>query len=59
MGMEIKNIEAEVEVLGAMIYKNSIIAKCIESLKEEDFYLNKHKRIYRAKIGRASCRERV
>ncbi|MGG7078616.1 replicative DNA helicase [Clostridium sardiniense] len=48
--MEIKNIEAEVEVLGAMIYKNSVIPKCIESLKEEDFYLDKHKRIYRAII---------
>ncbi len=48
--MEIKNIEAEIEVLGAMLYKNSIIPKCIESLREEDFYLDKHKRIYRSII---------
>lgn len=45
LSMEIKNIEAEIEVLGAMLYKNSIIPKCIESLREEDFYLDKHKRI--------------
>lgn len=44
----IKSIEAEMEVLGAILVKPNLIEKCIESLREEDFYLEKHKKLFKA-----------
>lgn len=44
----IKSIEAEIEVLGAILVKPKLIETCVMSLKIEDFYLEKHKKIYRA-----------
>ena len=44
----IKSIEAEIEVLGAILVKPKLIETCVMILKIEDFYLEKHKKIYRA-----------
>ena len=51
MGMNsfcsIKSIEAEIEVLGAILVKPKLIETCVMSLKIEDFYLEKHKKLYK------------
>lgn len=43
----IKSIEAEIEVLGAILVKPKLIETCVMSLKIEDFYLEKHKKLYK------------
>ena len=43
-----QSIEAEQSVIGAMIIDKSAIAKVLEKLKEEDFYRDGHKIIYKA-----------
>lgn len=41
-----KAIQAEIEVLGAILHNNSNIIECIEKLTEKDFYLKRHKIIF-------------
>lgn len=53
MGIDLKkvppyDIEAEREILGAMMMSSLALAKGLEMLKEDDFYDEKHKRIFRA-----------
>ena len=43
-----QSIEAEQSVIGSMIIDKTAIAKVLESLKEEDFYRDGHKIIYKA-----------
>ena len=43
-----QSIEAEQSVIGAMIIDKSAIAKVLEKLKEDDFYRDGHKIIYKA-----------
>ena len=43
-----QSIEAEQSVIGSMIIDKSAIAKVLEKLKEEDFYRDGHKAIYKA-----------
>lgn len=42
------NIEAEQAVLGSMIFDDSALTKCMESLSADDFYTAAHKRIFSA-----------
>jgi len=42
------SVEAEMEILGAMMLQETALYKAIESLKPEDFYLEKHRRIFNA-----------
>lgn len=44
------NIEAEQYVLGAIIFDNSCISDVVSVLKPNDFYLEQHKRIFKAMI---------
>lgn len=41
-----KAIEAEAEILGAILNNNNLITECIEKLNENDFYLGKHKSLF-------------
>jgi replicative DNA helicase len=43
-----QSLEAEQSVIGAMIIDKSAIAKALEKLKEEDFYRDGHKVIFKA-----------
>jgi replicative DNA helicase len=43
-----QNLEAEVAVLGAILFENEAIHRAIEALQREDFYWDKHRRIYEA-----------
>jgi replicative DNA helicase len=48
---EPQSIEAEQAVLGAMMLERDAISRVIELLEEKSFYLETHKRIYRAIVG--------
>ena len=63
-----QNLEAERSVLGAILLEPASLASVFPILREDDFFPDTHRRIYRsmmdlaqrsAEIGRASCRERV
>lgn len=41
------NIKAEIEVLGSILYNNKNLIECMEKLSEKDFYLRKHKMIFK------------
>ena len=43
-----QSLEAEQSVIGAMIIDKSAIAKALEKLKDEDFYRDGHKVIFKA-----------
>jgi len=43
--------EAEISVLGAMILDRDAIPKVIEILDESSFYLDSHRRIYKAIVS--------
>ena len=43
-----QSIEAEQSVIGSMIIDKSAIAKVLEKLKEDDFYRDGHKALYKA-----------
>ncbi len=40
--------EAEMELLGAMILQDTALYKALESVREEDFYFDRHRKIFRA-----------
>ncbi len=40
--------EAEMELLGAMILQDTALYKALESVREEDFYFERHRKIFRA-----------
>jgi replicative DNA helicase len=43
-----QNLEAEQSVLGAILLENGALLKCLEILREEDFYRESHRRIFGA-----------
>src|SRR5690625_7151688 len=51
--------EAEIAALGGMLIDPDAVAKAIEIVDDSMFYREAHRRLLRAKIGRASCRETV
>jgi replicative DNA helicase len=54
-----QNLEAEVAVLGAILFENDAIHRAIESLKKEDFYREAHRKIYEACLGLFERREAI
>jgi replicative DNA helicase len=43
-----QNLEAEVAVLGAILFENEAIHRAIETLQKDDFYRDAHRKIYEA-----------
>ncbi len=48
------NQEAEQSVLGAMLLSENCVLDAVEKLKEDDFYLQSHRRIWRAMVDLAT-----
>lgn len=48
-----QDVEAEKSLLAAMILSDDILQNCITALKEDDFYLTRHKIIFRAILALA------
>lgn len=44
-------IEAEINLLGAMLMDREVIGEVVELLKEEEFYRESHRKIYRAMLN--------
>ncbi len=45
------NLEAERSILGAILLDDSAIYNVLETLKEDDFYLDGHRKIFRRMVG--------
>lgn len=53
------SVEAESSVLGAMMLSEEALAKGMELLREEDFYVEAHRKIFRAIVTLGQSQQRV